>query len=90
MRILCVYVDVADARLQLDTIVAYMEKFNAGTRAGEHLWFVKTGKKPTEICDEIAQLSLPEKYDVLIFEVGEKWATHSARDEVKSWMGKHI
>ena len=90
MNILCVYIDLNEPQQQLDKIAAYLDSFNAGIRAGERAWFVKTTKKPGEIQDDINRLPIPSGYHVLIFEVGEKWATQSARDEVNSWMGKHI
>jgi hypothetical protein len=90
MNILCVYVDLNEPEQQLEKVADYLSSFNAGTRAGERMWFVKTSKKPDQVRDEINKLSIPAGYHILIFEVGEKWVTHSAKDEVNSWMGKHI
>ncbi len=90
MRILCVYFDLNEPAQQLEKIADYLDRFNAGIRAGDRLWFVKTTKQPGQIRDEINQLSIPAGYHVLIFEAGDKWSTHSAKDEVNSWMGKHI
>lgn len=90
MKIFSIYIDLNEPDQQQDTVAEYLNSFNAGTRAGERLWFVKSGKKPEEIRDEINKLPIPAGYHVLIFEVGDKWTTHSARNEVNSWMGKHI
>lgn len=90
MTIQCIYVDLNEADQQLDPIATYLSGFNAGIRAGDRLWFVKTSKKPDQIRDEINELPLSAGYHVLIFEVGDKWSTHSAKNEVNSWMGKHI
>ncbi len=90
MKILCIYIDLNEPDQQLDPIAEYLNSFNAGTRGGERLWFVKSGKKVEQVRDEINALPIPPGYHVVIFEVGEKWATHSARNEVNSWMGKHI
>ncbi len=90
MRILSVYIDLNEPQHQFDPIFNYLNSFNAGVRAGERLWFVKTGKKPDEVKEDILALSLPEGYQVLVFEVGGKWDTYCVKSEVSSWMGKHV
>ena len=90
MQILSVYIDASLPDQPLDAIASYLNSFNAGIRADERLWFVKTAKLPKQVCDEINALSIPEGYQLFIFEVGDKWTTHCAKSEVNSWMGKHI
>ena len=90
MKIFCVYFDLNEPDLQLDVITNYLNHFNAGVSVGTRAWFVKSTKAPEQIRDEISILPMPPGFQVLVFEMGSKWTTYSIRDEVTSWMGKHM
>ena len=90
MKIYCIYFDLNEPEQQLTLITDYLRSFNAGIRAGDNLWFVKSTKSPQQIRDNINALNMLSGYHVLAFETGSKWATHNTRDIVDSWMGKHV
>ena len=90
MKIFCVYFDLNEPDHQLDIIANYLNHFNAGISTGSRAWFVKSTKSPEQIRDEICSLPIPSGFQVVVFEVGSKWTTCNIRDEVTSWMGKHM
>ena len=90
MKIYCVYFDLNEPDQQFDAITHYLSHFNAGVSAGSRAWFVKSTKSPEQIRDEICSLSMPSGFQVVVFEVAGKWTTCNIRDEVNSWMGKHV
>jgi hypothetical protein len=90
MKIFCVYFDLNEPDQQLDAVINYLSHFNAGISAGSRAWFVKSTKTPEQIRDEMCALPIPTGFSILVFEVSSNWKSCNVRDEVNSWMGKHI
>ena len=90
MKIFCVYFDLNEPEHQLDAITNYLSHFNAAINIGSRAWIVKSTKTPEQIRDEISALPISPGFQIVVFEVGSKWTTYNLRDEVSSWMGKHV